>query len=313
MERKKMQRIIGILVVIGLIVIVIPLLFGKNDAPMQEASTVKAPPFPDQQQTNTEKTPDASVAQNTVNNPAPNLPAPAAVNPNPVAAKTPAPAADSNVTKSDVATPTPAAASAPADSAQPAPTNSADNTKETGIIYERPKDIVQPTSTTTATPTPTLTPTSTPTDTTAPVAQNPLQQTVAPPAATPAKIDDVNSVPTTKIKPAVLEKKSHRTMKVKPAVAKNSKKMLHQASEKSSWAIQMGSFKVKNNALRLTNRLRAAGYKAYYRDIKSASGHNSTRVYIGPELKQAAAVKLSSDVYHHLNLQGVIIPYKKVT
>jgi DedD protein len=47
MEKKTTQRIIGILVAVTLVVILLPLLIGKNDITAQTAS-IKAPPFPDQ-------------------------------------------------------------------------------------------------------------------------------------------------------------------------------------------------------------------------------------------------------------------------
>jgi DedD protein len=48
MEKKRTQRIIGMLVVIALVVIITPLFFGKNDTPavVQQATTTKAPPAP---------------------------------------------------------------------------------------------------------------------------------------------------------------------------------------------------------------------------------------------------------------------------
>src|SRR5579872_2912000 len=62
MEQKKVQRIIGILVVIALVIIVMPLIFAKSDFPVQEASNVKAPPFSD-------RTPASPVAANDTQTP----------------------------------------------------------------------------------------------------------------------------------------------------------------------------------------------------------------------------------------------------
>src|SRR3990167_1118460 len=50
MEKKKIQRIIGIVVIMALVVIVMPLLVTKNDFTIQEAAQIKAPPFPEEQQ-----------------------------------------------------------------------------------------------------------------------------------------------------------------------------------------------------------------------------------------------------------------------
>lgn len=62
MEKKTTQRIIGILVVIALVIILLPLLFGKNEL-VTQASAVKAPPFPDQQNQATAPDDTQQVAQ----------------------------------------------------------------------------------------------------------------------------------------------------------------------------------------------------------------------------------------------------------
>lgn len=79
-----------------------------------------------------------------------------------------------------------------------------------------------------------------------------------------------------------------------------------------AWAVQMGSFKNKENATRLTDKLRAAGYKAFTRQIEAKLG-TQTRVYVGPEFKQMAAVKLSSKIEHDLKLHGIVIAYQPLT
>ena len=78
---------------------------------------------------------------------------------------------------------------------------------------------------------------------------------------------------------------------------------------KAGWAIQMGSFKVKANAQRLAEKLRAKGYVAFTREIKTAKS-TQTRVYIGPESHQITAYKLSGKVEQELNLHGILINYK---
>ncbi len=47
MEKEKMQRIIGMMVIAAFVIIILPLLFGKSDLPLQ-AKNIPAPPFPDQ-------------------------------------------------------------------------------------------------------------------------------------------------------------------------------------------------------------------------------------------------------------------------
>lgn len=47
MERKKVQRIIGVIVVVALVIVLIPLLFHKNDNPITTAANTKSPTFPE--------------------------------------------------------------------------------------------------------------------------------------------------------------------------------------------------------------------------------------------------------------------------
>lgn len=108
----------------------------------------------------------------------------------------------------------------------------------------------------------------------------------------------------------------HETKSIKRAVLiqtqKKSSHKNHLANpltyNKAAWVVQMGSFKDKNNARRLTDRLRAAGFAAFTREVEAKKG-TQMRVYVGPEFKQFAAVKLSSKIEHEMNLHGIVIPY----
>ncbi len=333
MEKKRTQRIIGILVVIALIVIVMPLLFGRNDSPTEEASNIKAPPFPDQQTapvtaSNT-TTPDATPAENAVNtdaaSPNPNndvavnntnasatqpnqagdMPSDTSAAATPEAAQ-PAPTPDVNKIDSPVATPTDPSANTATTNVDKKAANVANMTpdvqkdknaaNESGIIYERPKEAepvktTAPVATTAPTPTPDAAP-----------------KEVAP-ALVQAQKPDEQSVSGLKLKPAVMHT-PHTHKAIKSVIAKNKKTLDQFSKEKTAWAVQMGSFKVKQNAIMLANKLRKAGYKVFTHEVKSAKGNVSTRVYIGPEHQLASAAKLSNDIHQHLNMQGFVIPYK---
>ena len=75
----------------------------------------------------------------------------------------------------------------------------------------------------------------------------------------------------------------------------------------------MGSFKDKSNAHRLVNQLRTSGFKAFAHVVTSPTGVVRTRVYIGPEFKQASALKLSTQIEHEVKLRGFIVPYKPMS
>jgi DedD protein len=272
MEKKTTQRIIGILVVAALVIILLPLMFGKNDMTADVASNQSS----DQQmnpsdviQTETPKT----VAQNDTTAATPatethptdtraeatdvtvtpqttaedinhqsQLPVPEQL-----AQAAPAPKTPEAVATPEAAAPTVAENNvAPVTPATPAP---APEQKEQVAVVEKPAAVTEP------------------------------------PIASPVK--------------AVAEKKS-----AKKSLAANSK---HAPAKfkTTAWVIQMGSFKDKDNARRLADKLRAAGYKAFTREIKA-----STRVFIGPESKQASALKLSNEVEQQFKLHGIVMTFK---
>jgi DedD protein len=101
------------------------------------------------------------------------------------------------------------------------------------------------------------------------------------------------------------EKKQHS--KVKP-VNLSSTELAKLTSP--AWVVQMGNFKDKSNARRLADKLRNAGYKAFTKEIKSAKGNVSTRVYIGPEFKQTVALQLSNKVEQEMKIHGIVVSIK---
>lgn len=79
-----------------------------------------------------------------------------------------------------------------------------------------------------------------------------------------------------------------------------------------AWAVQIGSFKNKANALRLVDQLRADGYRAFIQQVSSAFGQN-IRVLIGPESKRDAAYALASRLKSDLHIHGIVVSYKPLT
>ncbi|MCE3237986.1 MAG: dedD [Gammaproteobacteria bacterium] len=79
--------------------------------------------------------------------------------------------------------------------------------------------------------------------------------------------------------------------------------------KKSVWVVQMGSFKNKSNAHRLVSRLKASGFKAFIHETQSSTGSIRTAVYVGPESREASAAKLST-IMSKIHMRGFIVPYK---
>ncbi|OGT56637.1 MAG: hypothetical protein A3F14_06720 [Gammaproteobacteria bacterium RIFCSPHIGHO2_12_FULL_43_28] len=242
MEKKLKHRILGILVILGLVIILLSVMHGRNDFP-SEAALVKAPPFPDQ---------------------------PVQVSSEP---------ADAKATGSEA----PAAASI----------------DDNDVIKAKPDDTIDPKAT--------------------------LQQSdarSATPAPDTAKADAEKPVVAENdaaTKPAMnaTEEADHgqqtTNLKNKLNDAKKAEKNLNATSfalqmKKSAWAIQVGSFKSKANALRLVNRLRSSGYHAF---IKEAS--SSVRVYVGPETKKAIASMLADRIEYEMKLHGIVVSYQPLT
>ncbi len=255
MEQRKVQRTVGMIVVVALVTVVGALLFEQNRFSIQEATNVKAPPFRDQSQSQPQLTETAPITQNAVNPP-------------------------SEKTADNGTLPVPPALSAQApklaNETSPAAPAPAEPTPDVGtIVYEPVPATTSPTSTPVAASAPVATPT-------------------PPPAVISPVVEKEKSV-----HPAL-----NKTVRTKTKIISLKNKIRSPA-----WVVQMGNFGVKKNAANLTNLLRAAGYKTFTREVKSHSGKINTRVYIGPELKQASAVKLSNEVHHKLNLQGLVVSY----
>jgi DedD protein len=131
-------------------------------------------------------------------------------------------------------------------------------------------------------------------------------QTVA--QSSPPKLADHPVISTTA---NIIKPKKMAEIKIKPV----KKAVTHHSShhdltqlKSAAWVVQMGNFKVKSNAIRLADKLRAQGFKAFTREIKSNHG-DSVRVYVGPEFKQASAASLNDKIEQEMKMRGVIVSY----
>jgi DedD protein len=328
MEKKTTQRIIGILVVIALVIILLPLLFGKNEL-VTQAAVVKAPPFPEQQKTEvTPSTDDAAqpVAQADANN---------------AANETPVPQADTQSAQQSTANADPSqpAATPNADTDQPAAQSIASASSEP-VDPSIVKQVNDKDAANAAQESMDITPAvaAEVNGTTPPAADHPVADKAVTPspqaqndsAANPAdQNDQAGKMQTTEnnspARPDAQPKEQHAG-KVRPeksaALQKNAEKpvALTASSKRShksivklkttAWVVQMGSFKDKSNARRLADKLRAAGFKAFTHEVKSAKGNESTRVWVGPEYRQASAAQLSTKIEEQFKMRGILVTFK---
>lgn len=75
-----------------------------------------------------------------------------------------------------------------------------------------------------------------------------------------------------------------------------------------SWAVQLGSFAKRENAVALERRLRKKGYSAFVKEFSGSKG-NVYRVRVGPELLRAEAKELRAQLQRELELEGMVVRY----
>jgi cell division septation protein DedD len=296
MEKKTKHRILGLLVIIGLVIISLPLFQGSNELP-SGTTLVKAPPFPDQsmqvigsdpsQGAISQTEPEQGVAPNTqatkVNESAINEQPDDTITQQHTALNTPNMSEDSHTPTNTMAN---AASSPEQDTADADPVASkAVITEDAGT--DLGDDVVQ---------------TDKPINKTNIAAKTPNKK--------PASVNPVDQ-----IKVLSYHSIEAKTAHVIGVNAGNTTKVSDNelfALKNAAWVIQMGSFKNKVHALRMVNRLRSSGYPAFIQKIGTPFG-DSTRVFVGPQLKKDSAHAMAKKIDNDLHLRGIVISYKPLT
>lgn len=310
MERQTKHRILGILVVVGLVIILLPLFQGGKDM-TTEAALVKAPPFPDQTE---------QVAVNT--------PEPMPANPLPAVATestVPAPSAEQPADLMSAAHPSivsnPAEVTTAAATPTPVNTTPAAPAEVTASAAVEPASVQIPLSHSEMVQ--------------SEMAANQANATATPATTSSEPVKTSNYRIIEGEKAASILKKSARVSKnthspkltKQPTVAlakstlnTNLKSVMNAPIDddgllklKSAvWVIQIGSFKNKAGALSMVNRLRSNGYRAFIQQFPTSNGVD-TRVYVGPEDKRMNANALADRLDREMHIQGMLISYKPLT
>ena len=95
---------------------------------------------------------------------------------------------------------------------------------------------------------------------------------------------------------------------VKPPVKivrKEKKPLPEKAIAKEAWVIHLGSFKNKDNVAQLLEKLKAKGYIAFTKPIKTKQG-TLTKVIIGPELIKSSLIKRLPALNKLTGIQGKV-------
>ena len=284
MERKTKHRILGILVVVGLVIVSLPLFQGSGHE--SGATLVNAPAFPDQSVQVEATTPPVDTKS----------PASAAVQTSPIPIHDPSADTGINQLPDDTIAPNATMPASPAQApsmGQPDSGLAAPNPDNgSGADDNSSDDDSEPSTNDGATDNSGSVPSKN--------AQH-ISDRVSPTTETIVAAPKVKKAALITKKP-LIAKSIMRSAAIKPA--SNDINGLIKL-KLSVWVIQLGSFKSKTNALRLVNQLRLKGYHAFIQQVDAR-----TRVFVGPEGKQQIARMVASQLEEEMHISGMVVSYK---
>nr|VFK25443.1 MAG: Cell division protein DedD (protein involved in septation) [Candidatus Kentron sp. MB]VFK29084.1 MAG: Cell division protein DedD (protein involved in septation) [Candidatus Kentron sp. MB]VFK74668.1 MAG: Cell division protein DedD (protein involved in septation) [Candidatus Kentron sp. MB] len=77
-----------------------------------------------------------------------------------------------------------------------------------------------------------------------------------------------------------------------------------------AWAVQVGSFSKKKNALGFRDLLRKKGFPAFVERVRSRKdGAMRTRVFVGPALRREKALQSADKLRTDLKVEGIVVRY----
>ena len=116
----------------------------------------------------------------------------------------------------------------------------------------------------------------------------------------PQSAKDVSSI--SSVEPTVSAKLEAKP-EAKPAVKEPVEKTAPiQVADR--WVLQIATFKSKENAVRLVEKLKGANYDAY-----SLTTNSLYKVYVGPEFKRETSEKMREEIKKKFNLNGIVVKY----
>ena len=104
--------------------------------------------------------------------------------------------------------------------------------------------------------------------------------------------------------PAVEQKPTTTEKKPSPPPVKEIKS--DPASTPKAWAVQVGSFSKRENAMRLRDQLRTKGYKTFVEQI-SAADKIFYRVRVGPVVSRSNALELQKELQTKMKLKDTAV------
>jgi len=111
---------------------------------------------------------------------------------------------------------------------------------------------------------------------------------------------EVVEEPTPDVEPKVTTTQEAAPPTHKSTPPSSSEKITH------TWVLQMASFKDKNNAIKLRDRIRKRGFVSHIDEQKNSSG-SVWRVRVGPELRKSRIVEIQKILENEFSLKGLIV------
>lgn len=295
MEKKIKHRILGVFVVIGLIVLMLPFFQSSNELPSED-SLIKAPPFPSEAKQQSEKDLSGQYVAD--------VPAVASVKKPelPTEATTPHDTVDPATIPTDVKAPKiaePTVGSAETEQAKPVPTLEEKTSHESLPTAKKKASKHKPI---------------------ARHASHKVRHNTRQHKHLTYRERHHRTINRATKHVMVKTKKGRRT-KVEVITPELASKLTHSlrdtaieekglvALKDAAWVVQVGSFKDRANAVRMVNKLRRKGYRTFLQHLAADDSENS-RVFVGPELRQSEARRLAKEIERQEQIKGFVVSYK---
>ena len=92
-----------------------------------------------------------------------------------------------------------------------------------------------------------------------------------------------------------------------PSAGAKTKPAAREGKAVLAWAVQVGSFSRRDNALALEKKLKKAGYPAFVEQVKLADGGARYRVRVGPWVKKSDAEAQRKRILARLKIKGLVV------
>lgn len=119
------------------------------------------------------------------------------------------------------------------------------------------------------------------------------------------------SPPQAALEPSSAEERSSEAATSITSVPRTDAPVAHaESGEIVAWSVQMGSFRQADNARRLLEQLRTAGYEAYTKQSVLSDGSVLTQVMVGPDVDQERARQRKDILAEEFGLPTLVVRFQ---